>query len=65
MKLQGLQFQILNYKKKKRLLVTVLKKLPLVSFLFSFWLLLLRKISEDHQGRKEQEKDISIMNAKI
>lgn len=55
----------LQKKKKKRLLVTVLKKLPLVSFLFSFWLLLLRKISEDHQGRKEQEKDISIMNAKI
>jgi len=45
--------------------VTVLKELPLVSFLFSFWLLVLRKIPEDHQGRKGQEKDIGIMNAKI
>lgn len=33
MKLQGLQFQILNYKK---VCLTVLKKLPLVSFFFFF-----------------------------
>jgi len=63
--LQVTRAAVSNIKLQKSLSVTVLKELPLVSFLFSFWLLVLRKIPEDHQGRKGQEKDIGIMNAKI